>query len=197
MSDDIRLPAERDVLAEAGIPWVGTPSYSDAEPTNIVVRRADVERLVRERDDARAALEGRESTLASARAIRSSMDSRRASVPQTAGRGDDSESVLWPEVLTEYGLEKLRVQNLVGSLEGQQSARAKDNTTKLSFRTEIPLGDITSDITEGFVMWFNKADLRAALERCKEKRQPRRRAHNATCYKEQTGFDNCTCGAES
>lgn len=86
--------------------------------------------------------------------------------------------VMWPELLTEYGLEKLRVQNLAGSLVGQQTTRA-DHTTKLSFRTEIPLGDVVNDRVAGFVLWFNRDELDAALNRCKERRMLVSREDNA------------------
>lgn len=93
-ADHVRLPAEdaalsndkgRDVLREAGIAYSTTSSPDDP---HVVVRRADVERLVLRVQE----LESRESTLASARAIRASMGARRT----PAGRETPSEDVERP-----------------------------------------------------------------------------------------------------
>lgn len=78
----------------------------------------------------------------------------------------DKKPVTWPDLLIEYGLEKVRVQVLSPSLEGQQTTRQKDNTTRFSFRSEITLGEVMSDRTEGFIFWLDKDEVRAARDRC-------------------------------
>lgn len=81
-----------------------------------------------------------------------------------------SEKVTLSELLAEYGDEKLRFQILSDVLDGPQRTRAKDGTTRLSFRTEVPLGDVINYRTEAFIVWMDKADMKAAMERCKARR---------------------------
>lgn len=90
------------------------------------------------------------------------MTSPRTATPQ-------GQPVTITELLTEYGEEKIRYQVLSGSLEGSQNTR-KDGTTRLSFRTEMPLTDVVQERVEGFLIWLDRAEMIAAMDRCKARR---------------------------
>ena len=78
--------------------------------------------------------------------------------------------VTLPELLAEYGAENLRFQVLSNSLDGQQATRAKDNTTRFSFRSETTLDAVMRQDVEAFIVWMDKGAMRAAMDRCKARR---------------------------